>query len=165
MSIFDNDEHSKLPDFLRRPKKPEAPTMERDGYEFLSDTKKDPEPEVSIPEITNEMLEQAKAQLDRAISDPTINADAALAQFEHLERLQSRQAAQRMEAAIDKATQDALNAEISRKKTGLAHPGQGKPYSHYQNLRRTDPKTYYSPRIQNQMAQDAANLGSKFYDH
>lgn len=44
-------------------------------------------------------------------------------------------------------------------------PGNGgKTYKYYQNLKKSDPKTYWSPAVQNEMYQYAAKLGPKFYD-
>lgn len=40
----------------------------------------------------------------------------------------------------------------------------GKNYKHYQNLKKSDPKTYWSPSVQNEMYANAAKLGPKFYD-
>lgn len=36
--------------------------------------------------------------------------------------------------------------------------------SFYDNLKRTDPKTYWAPKTQNQLHQDALRLGEKFFD-
>jgi len=44
-------------------------------------------------------------------------------------------------------------------------PGSGgKTYKYYQNLKKADPKAYWSPAVQNEMYQNAAKLGHKFYD-
>lgn len=40
----------------------------------------------------------------------------------------------------------------------------GKNYKYYQNLRKNDPKAYWSPSVQNEMYANASKLGSKFYD-
>lgn len=41
---------------------------------------------------------------------------------------------------------------------------QGKTYKYYESVRKSDPKTYWSPSFQNEMYANAAKLGSKFYD-
>ncbi len=38
-------------------------------------------------------------------------------------------------------------------------------WNYYQDLRRSNPKQYYSPKIQNQLAQDRVNLGDRFYSN
>ncbi len=40
----------------------------------------------------------------------------------------------------------------------------GKNYKYYENIRKSDPKSYWSPHVQNEMYANAAKLGSKFYD-
>jgi len=38
-------------------------------------------------------------------------------------------------------------------------------WNYYQDLRRSNPKQYYSPKVQNQLAQDRVNLGDRFYSN
>lgn len=38
-------------------------------------------------------------------------------------------------------------------------------WSYYQNLRRTNSKQYYSPKVQNQLVQDRQRLGDRFYSN
>lgn len=38
-------------------------------------------------------------------------------------------------------------------------------FQYYQNLRRQDSRTYYSPKVQNQMLQDRLELGDSFYNN
>ena len=40
----------------------------------------------------------------------------------------------------------------------------GKNFKYYQALKKSDPKAYWSPSMQNEMYQNAAKLGPKFYD-
>lgn len=40
----------------------------------------------------------------------------------------------------------------------------GKTFSYYENLRKKDPKNYWSPSTQNEMYANASKLGPKFYD-
>jgi hypothetical protein len=51
----------------------------------------------------------------------------------------------------------------TRQSTSFAPQTQVKNQSFYSNLRKTDPKTYWSPSTQNQMHVDAARLGQNFY--
>lgn len=41
---------------------------------------------------------------------------------------------------------------------------KGNPWSHYQEMRKTDPKLYHDPKTINQMVQDMNNLGDAFKD-
>lgn len=57
------------------------------------------------------------------------------------------------------------NADLSSAKntvSGFNNVGR-KDWNYYQNLRRTNPNQYYSPKIQNEMMKSLSDMGDKFY--
>ena len=57
------------------------------------------------------------------------------------------------------------NADLSSAKNTVAAFSNTtqKDFDYYQDLRRKNPNQYYSPRVQNEMAQSRVSLGDKFY--
>jgi hypothetical protein len=47
---------------------------------------------------------------------------------------------------------------------GSMNNSGGKNFGYYENLRKNDPRKYWSPALQNEMYANAAKLGPKFYD-
>jgi hypothetical protein len=63
------------------------------------------------------------------------------------------------------APQPQRNADLSSSKNTVAdfNTAGKKNWDYYQNLRRTNPNQYYSPKVQNEMMKSHSELGDKFY--
>ncbi len=58
------------------------------------------------------------------------------------------------------------NADTSSTKNSIAsfNGSSNRDFQYYQNLRRSNPKQYYSPSIQNEMADSRVKMGEKFFN-
>ncbi len=52
----------------------------------------------------------------------------------------------------------------SGQRTQINQSTPDRTFKYYENIRKTDPKTYWTPSVQNQMMKDASRLMEKFYD-
>ena len=52
----------------------------------------------------------------------------------------------------------------SQQPQGFKPSSSDRTHSYYENLRKTNPTEYWTPRVQNQMHQEALRLGEKFFD-
>ena len=66
---------------------------------------------------------------------------------------------------VGSAPQPQRNADVTSSKNTVADSNTAgkKNWNHYQNLRRTNPNQYYSPRVQNEMMKAHAEQGDRFY--
>lgn len=65
---------------------------------------------------------------------------------------------------LDQPQQDNFQTPPRSNITGFAPSNQKRTWSYYQELRKKDPKTYYNPKTQVQMHNDAISLGEEFED-
>ena len=66
---------------------------------------------------------------------------------------------------VGSAPQPQRNADLTSSKNTVAdfNTAGGRDWNYYQNLRRTNPNQYYSPRVQNEMMKARTEQGDRFY--